>query len=264
MIPKKIHYVWLGNDKKGRLIKKCMDSWKRTMPDYEIKCWDIHTIPQHHWIEEAISVKKWAFASDYIRLYALYSEGGVYLDTDVYVQKRLDRFLSHDFFTAIEYNEKKFIDTVSDQLLNENGCKINKDTVIQGLTIQSAIIGSIQNNSMLLYAMQYYDINHFIDQNGNKNYRYLAPDVLAIAMEKYGFKYRNIYQDLGNNAVVYPADVFASGLADIGGGEEYAIHLYGSSWKDYSLMGKIFLKLKTFIKTCIIDLRLSMKSKGKE
>jgi hypothetical protein len=222
MIPKRIHYIWLSNEKKTKLIQKCIDSWKKVMPDYEIKCWNMHNIPQHHWIEEAISVNKWALASDYIRLYALNNEGGVYLDTDVYVQKKFDTFLEYNFFTAIEYNEKKFIDTASNTLLKEDGSKISEDAIIQGLTIQAAIIGSAQNNDILLKAMQYYDTNHFIDKNGGKNYTYLAPDVLAMALESYGFKYRNTYQNLGNNAVIYPTDVFASGLkvktTDGGGG----------------------------------------------
>jgi hypothetical protein len=259
MISKKIHYVWLGNKRKSMLIQKSIDSWRKVMPDYEIICWDIHNIPSHHWVEEAIAVGKWAFASDYIRLYALYNEGGIYLDTDVYVQKRFDRFLVHDFFTAVEYNEKKFIDTASGVLLHEDGTKIGTDTIIQGLTIQSAIIGSSKNNNMILTAMQYYDANHFLDKNNNKNYKYLAPDVLAMTMEKYGFKYRNVYQDLGNNAVVYPTEIFASGLKEMlstMGGGGYAVHLYASTWKDYSFIDKIIWKIKTLIKTLVVTKKI--------
>jgi hypothetical protein len=212
MIPKKIHYVWLSGEKKSKLIYKCMDTWKKVMPDYEVKCWNIGNIPKHHWIEESISVKKWALAADYIRLYALYAEGGIYLDSDVYIQKKFDDFLEHDFFTPVEYNEKKFIRTGSNAFLKEDGSKVTDDVVIQGLSINAAIIGSIKNHGILLDAMKYYDDNHFVDKNGNKNYKHLAPDVIAMIMEKYGFKYNNTYQDLGNNIAVYPTEYLPADL----------------------------------------------------
>ena len=84
-IPRKIHYVWLGSAPLPASVKDCIKSWEKYMPDYSIKCWneksfDINSVP---WVKEAIQQKMWAFASDYIRLYALYTEGGIYLDTDV-------------------------------------------------------------------------------------------------------------------------------------------------------------------------------------
>ena len=91
MIPKIIHYCWLSGEPFPKKIKKCIDSWKKKLPNYEIRCWnmdnfDIHSV---RFVEEACSVKKWAFAADYIRLYALYTEGGIYLDCDVFVKKKL-------------------------------------------------------------------------------------------------------------------------------------------------------------------------------
>lgn len=73
-----------------------MRTWFRVTPDYEIKCWDMHTIPNILWVQEAISVKKWVFAADYIRLYALYTEGGKYLDTDVLSKRLLIAFLTRN------------------------------------------------------------------------------------------------------------------------------------------------------------------------
>lgn len=80
MIPKKIHLCWLGGGKYSPLIRHCIDSWYRILPDYEIILWDtgrfdVNSVP---WVKEAFAAKKYAFASDYIRAYALYHEGGIY------------------------------------------------------------------------------------------------------------------------------------------------------------------------------------------
>ena len=104
-IPKKIHWCWLSGDPLPPLVQDCIKSWKRTMPDYEIILWDmnrfdIHSVP---FVEQACAARKWAFASDYIRWYALYTEGGIYLDSDVKVYKRLDKFLQHSAFSGSLY-----------------------------------------------------------------------------------------------------------------------------------------------------------------
>lgn len=109
-IPKIIHYVWLGSGKMSPFIQDCVDSWKRVMPDYEIKCWneqnfDVNSVV---WVKEALENKKWSLASDYIRHYALYTEGGIYMDTDVKVYKPFDEFLKYDFFSSIELHPNLF------------------------------------------------------------------------------------------------------------------------------------------------------------
>jgi mannosyltransferase OCH1-like enzyme len=103
-IPKIIHYVWLGGKAKPDYLIKNLESWKKYCPDYEIKEWNETNfdLSSNRYLEEAIKMKKWAFASDYIRLAVLYNEGGIYLDTDVEILKPLDKFLRHDFFTNFE------------------------------------------------------------------------------------------------------------------------------------------------------------------
>ena len=75
MIPKKIHYVWLGKGEKNERIKKCIESWKKYLPDYEIIEWneDNFDIQSNKFVREAYAAKKWAYVSDYIRAYAIYS-----------------------------------------------------------------------------------------------------------------------------------------------------------------------------------------------
>ena len=77
------------------------------MPDYELKLWDTHNFDIENstpYVKEAFANRKWAFVADYIRLYALYTEGGIYLDSDVKVLKSFDGFLHHKFFTSMEYH----------------------------------------------------------------------------------------------------------------------------------------------------------------
>ena len=87
MIPKKIHYCWFGENKKNKLVLKCIESWKHFFPDFEIIEWnesntDLH---ENRYVECAYQLKKWAFVSDYVRMKVLYENGGIYFDTDVEV-----------------------------------------------------------------------------------------------------------------------------------------------------------------------------------
>lgn len=104
-IPKVIHLIWFGNSQKNKLIQECILSWKQTMSDWEIREWnestyDLTKTPS--WVQKAHAEKKWAFVSDYARIDILHQEGGVYLDTDMYMLKSLNPFCIHSFFIAKE------------------------------------------------------------------------------------------------------------------------------------------------------------------
>lgn len=104
MIPKNIIYVWVGDKEKPQIIKDCIATWKKHMPDWnyiEIND-DTFDFSNNQYCVEAYKNKKWSFVSDYLRLLALYEYGGVYLDTDVLVYRSLDKFLKYDFFTGFE------------------------------------------------------------------------------------------------------------------------------------------------------------------
>ena len=104
MIPKLIHLCWLSGDPYPEKIQYCIDSWKKHLPDYEIMLWDtkrfdVNSTP---WTKQAFEAKKYAFAADYIRLYAVYNYGGIYLDSDVEVIKSFDEFLHLPYFAGLE------------------------------------------------------------------------------------------------------------------------------------------------------------------
>lgn len=104
MIPKVIHYFWFGGNPLPPIVEKCIDSWKKFMPEYEIKRWDESNFDIHQspYMEEAYKAKKWAYVSDYARIKILYEEGGVYLDTDVELIKDLNILIDNGPFMACE------------------------------------------------------------------------------------------------------------------------------------------------------------------
>ena len=104
MIPKRIHYCWISGDPFPDKIQKCVDSWHQLLPDYELVCWDADRVAAigSRYVGEAVFYKKYAFAADFIRFYALYTEGGIYLDSDVEVLKPFDDLLGLRYFIGKE------------------------------------------------------------------------------------------------------------------------------------------------------------------
>ena len=107
MIPKVIHYCWFGHNPLPPLAIKCIESWKKYLPDYEIKEWnednfDVNIIP---YTQEAYQAKKYAFVSDYARFWILYHYGGLYFDTDVEIIKPIDDIIAKGPFMGFEHDE---------------------------------------------------------------------------------------------------------------------------------------------------------------
>lgn len=110
MIPKKLHYIWLGEKPKPSLTRLCMNSWCRILTDYDIIEWNEHNLnlptlcKNNRFLAQCIRLKLWAFASDYLRLYVLWREGGIYVDTDIEVLKKYDGLLDEKMFVGLEAN----------------------------------------------------------------------------------------------------------------------------------------------------------------
>jgi len=97
-IPKVIHYVWVGPKPLSKLTKRCIASWKKYMPDYQIIQWNEENFPDtnHPFYQKMYQQKKWAFVSDYMRFWILSKEGGIYLDTDQEILKPLTPVLNNE------------------------------------------------------------------------------------------------------------------------------------------------------------------------
>ena len=105
MIPKIIHYCWFGYGPKPKLAEKCIRSWKKYCPDYQIIEWnennfDISACPLY--VRQAYEARKWAFVTDYVRLKVIYENGGIYMDTDVELKKNLDNLLPYNAYFGFE------------------------------------------------------------------------------------------------------------------------------------------------------------------
>ena len=162
MIPKIIHLCWLSGDKYPNEIQYCIESWKRHLPDYEIYLWDTNrfNINCTQWTKEAFEAKKYAFAADYIRLYALFHHGGIYLDSDVLVYKSFDDLLHLPYF-------------------------IGEDVVH---CFEPAIIGSEKGNPWIKEIMKRYENRHFIKEEGSLDMTSLPLVFHNILTPKYFFK----------------------------------------------------------------------------
>lgn len=108
MIPKVVHYCWFGGNPLPADAKKCIESWRKSFPEYEIKEWNEHNFDVNccDYVKEAYAAKKWAFVSDYARFWILYHEGGLYFDTDVEVIKDMSNIIAQGAFMGCETDDK--------------------------------------------------------------------------------------------------------------------------------------------------------------
>ncbi len=212
MIPKKIHYCWLSNDDYPHLVKKCIASWKTHLSDYEFILWDrtrfnIDTIP---WVQEAFNTKKYAFAADYIRLYALHTVGGIYLDSDVEVLKPFDDLLNVGSFIGYESSGD----------------------------LEAAIIGSKKNQPWIAECLKYYEHRSFLNHDQTLNTRPL-PLIIGECIAKLGespINYDEIYFSKNLELCFYPSVYFSPKNIHtnkvLNSDITYAIHHFDGHWID--------------------------------
>jgi hypothetical protein len=231
MIPRKIHYCWLSGEQIPEFLQRCLASWQQVMPDYEIIKWDCSRfdIESNAFAFEAFRARKWAFAADYIRLFALHAEGGIYLDSDVLVSKRFDEFLQWDFFTAVEYYEKIVREHGTQRLLHPDGSSRQPGTPKPGIGLQAAVMGGARGHRFLADCLDFYQDLHFTLDGGGHYDKVIAPDILAMNAEPYGFRYRDVRQELRERMLILPSEIFASKQ---GTASSYAVHYCAGSWRD--------------------------------
>ena len=230
MIPKIIHYCWLSDDPLPSEYQNFIDEWHTIMPDYVIKKWDRKAInlDAHPFAKDAFVHKKYAFAADYIRAYALYTEGGIYLDSDVKVLKRFDEFLKYSYFSSIENQMSKAnYKLLINRFIDKEGRRIH-DKICYFLGIQAAIIGAEKGNALIGEILDYYKKQSFIDSKGNM-FHQVAPIVHALHAEKYGFVYQDRLQQLKGNIALFPSNIFATNGIN-NSIDTVALHCCQGSW----------------------------------
>ena len=215
MIPKIIHYCWFGGNPLPPLAEKCIASWKKFLPDYEIKEWneqnfDVNIIP---YTAEAYHAKKYAFVSDYARFWILYHYGGLYFDTDVEVIKPMGSIIAKGAFMGCEQDSKPGIElTVAPGL---------------GLAVES-------KHEIYKAILEEYDSFHFLNEDGSNNDKTVVEYVTEI-LKTHGLKNMPGIQQI-EGVKIYPSEYFCprdtvTKRLHITN-NTYTIHHYMASWKD--------------------------------
>ena len=234
-IPKIIHLMWFGGGEFPSEIKKCIDSWKKKLPDYTIMQWNYEMAAQVNiaYVNEALAAKKWAFAADVMRLYALYTYGGVYMDADIFITDRFDQFMDEGVTFFQEYHSSYPIY----EYIDENGHRI-KDYV-EGCGIQAAFFISEKGHPYVKALLDNYMDKHFsLDQSGKmKEGELIAPAIYALKLEEFGYRYLDVFQDLGSKVYIYPSKYVAGAPREVNV-ESFAIHQCSHSWADFTFFQK--------------------------
>lgn len=223
MIPQIIHYTWFSGEEFPDKIKSCIESWRSLMPNWEFRLWDMEAIKniESTFLKEAIFARKWAYAADYIRLYALYNEGGVYLDTDALLFKPLDRFLADKAFIGKE-NSIHFTGIHSEQYLS------------------SHCMGAEKGHPFMRQCLTYFEDRHFIISDNKElpiSLRYnmvLLPYIQSEVAKLYGYDPRPLTQCIQrckDGLVIYPSVFFDATKKNK---NNVCKHLALGSWREKS------------------------------
>lgn len=145
MIPRIIHYTWFSTNPMPEAVKQCIASWHQLMPSWKYELWDAERVSTLNsvWLKECLAACKWAFAADFVRVYALTHYGGVYLDTDVEVFRPLDSLLEHDAFIGREW------------YVHTNGIETQH-------YLSSHCFGAVAHHPFVERCLHYYDDRHFL------------------------------------------------------------------------------------------------------
>lgn len=180
-IPKIIHYCWFGRKPKPELAEKCIRSWKKYCPDYEIIEWnednfEVAAAPAY--VQQAYECKRWAFVSDYVRLLALTRMGGVYMDTDVEVIRSLDPYLKHEAFAGFEHPQR----------------------------VQTGLLACRKDFPLFLDFLAYYDTASFLRPDGTPDVTTNVEVLTNLCLQR-GLVPDDSYQVIDGLAI-YPREVF--------------------------------------------------------
>lgn len=237
MIPKVIHYIWLGGKPLPKIAEKCIESWKKFCPDYEIKRWDETNLDlnKYQFVVDAIEAKKFAFASDVLRTEILYNYGGIYLDIDVELIKPIDNLIANvDCLMGFE----------TSNLLNP------------GL-----LIASKQNNPDLKNILEIYKTLKF---DANNLINITVCEIYTKYYEQFGLKRENSTQQIANTKF-YSAEYFSP--IDVITNKKkitkntHSIHWYQASW--YTPKQKFLNRIKKFANIITFGLAGKVYSKMK-
>lgn len=235
MIPKVIHYCWFGRNPLPKLAQKCIASWRKFFPDYEIKEWnednfDVNIIP---YTRDAYEAKKYAFVSDYARFWILYHYGGIYFDTDVEVVNSFDSIIA-------------------------NGAFMGREAGTNGEVAPGLGIGAERGNSVLSELLDYYSTLSFINSDGSLNQITIVKYTTEI-LQRHGLRIENSFQHI-DGFTIYPSDYLCpmdstSGIVTITN-NTVSIHHYNCSWLNHNTLRFRLHLLKNLVNRVTYNLKI--------
>lgn len=220
MIPKIIHYCWFGRGSLPELAQKCIASWKKYLPDYEIKEWnednfDVNIIP---YTAEAYAQKKYAFVSDYARFWILYKYGGIYFDTDVEVIRSIDDIIAKGNFMGFETNPN-----------SQKSGDASEASVNPGLGM-----GVATGLGIINHMLHFYDGQHFVHEANMRN-QITVVHIATQVLRENGLKEISGIQEVAD-CFIYPSDYFCPINVTTGRihveKNSRTIHHYAGTWVD--------------------------------
>jgi len=233
-IPKIIHFTWMSDDEhatlinRPALINRCLRSWRKYCPDYQIIHWDRNRFDINSLLftQQAFERRQWAFIADVHRLYALYHYGGIYLDSDVELLKTLDPLLDNKVFMGFE----------DDHLLS------------------SGVLGSERGHPWIKLLLDHYTQMPFVNPDGSLNNTPNTFIVTRLAHEYLNLQAGGAHQVLRQGVRVYPREWFSPKEVHTGeihaSGDTYAIHHFTGSWLPRSVrLSRGYRRLTYQVKT---------------
>ncbi len=209
MIPKIIHYCWFGGNPLPELAKKCIKSWEKYFPDYEIKEWNESNFDFNscNYVKEAYEARKWAFVSDYARFKILYEYGGIYFDTDVEVVNSMEDIL-------------------------KKGAFIGRERIANTYPVNAGLgLAAVPQMPIIKEIVDHYEASHFIQTSKIETVVERVTNILT----KYGLSNKQKYQVV-EGLQIYPSDFFCPYDYNVGElnitENTRSIHWYDASWLD--------------------------------
>lgn len=186
-IPRTIHYCWFGGNPLGEQELRCMESWRKYLPGYEIVCWDESNFDIRccDYVSEAYDAKKWAFVSDYARFKILYERGGLYFDTDVELVQPIDDILANGPFMGFE--------------VDSDGIEVGSVNAGLGLSVGPGL-------DLYRSILDSYENDHFVKDDKSFDQTTVVIRVTRI-LEQNGLKPLLGIQDVAG-VTIYPAEYF--------------------------------------------------------
>lgn len=223
MIPRIVHYCWLSGDPIPKNLQKCMATWKAMLPGWEFRLWDKSrfNLNSVEWVRQAYEARKYAFAADYIRQYAVYTYGGFYMDMDIEVVKNMDSLLSRPYVLGAE---------------TEYG-------------IEAGVFGAEKGSPVIKACLDWYRGKSFVNPDGTFNMRGCPLVMMESIRNKYQVRISSEFVESVDTVILLPREFLTAKSSETGvvtkTKNTITIHHFAGSWLNTTPWSRTKHKMKT-------------------